>query len=1366
MGAFTSFQGKVAADMAGARSIMPHLLGLVQGGLIVLSRTLVSRRHVSGLVAVLCAVTGVCAFSSAAAQAELVHPFVSSFGSFAGVRGVAVNQSSGDVYVLDGGAGSVSKFDATGHALNFSSTGTNVVEGVGGAGHGENEIAVDSSSGPDQGDIYIANNSIVGIYSAAGVKLGELTGGGPEGAEACGVAVDPAGEVYVGFYGSTVNRYTPVSNPVSNADKAGSMGGLNNICNVAADGAGDVYAATYSGGVSKYEALQFGSPAATGTAIDGRGRTLAVDPATDDVYINEASGIAEYDSSGNLIGVSGAGSLSESDGVAIKGGGSLYAADGSGHVDIFAATAVVQPDVTTQPASAITQSMATLHGTVNPDGVPVSTCRFEYRTEAETSYGHTAACSPAPGSGAAPVAVSAELSGLTANTVYRVRLAATNANGTSHGEDSTFTTLGPPTVASESSEGITHMGATLAAQIVPDGYDTHYHFEYGPSTAYGSSAPVPAGDLGSGSTEQSASVQIGGLEVGGTYHFRVVASNEVGSINGPDQTFTTLPAALIDSTSVSDVSPTSAKLRAQVNPLGTDTSVYFQYGSSNCAVAGSSCADAPAAPGTDIGAGESDTETAVPIQGLAAGTTYHYRAVATNALGRSDGPDRTFTTNASAGGSGLPDGRAWELASPPDKQAAQLLPPRDEGGIIQAAEDGHAITYLANAPIVLNPPSNPTETQIFSERTSAGWSSQDISPPGERSIRVGLGLAHRAFSSDLSLAIVEPLHDPLLLAPEVPSELTVETYSYDTHTGTYRPLVTSLPVLQLPSTERMALEYNGASRDAKHVVFSSYLALTPGSVEVSRENFGSNLFEWTDGSLKLVNVLPDGSPTAGRASLPIRNAVSEDGAHVVWSFASGAALYVRNMVTQTTVQVDASQGGSGAGGEGQFQTASADDSRVFFTDRQQLTPDATTHGNGNDLYEFDTLTGALTDMTPDAVDPEGAQTRLVIGASDSGGTVYFVARGVLAAGATAGAENLYVAHDDGSSWTPSFIATLSEEDQPGSSARVSPNGGYVAFMSKEPLTGYDNRDASSGLRDEEVFVYDAQAKHLVCASCNPSGEGPSGALLRFEPLIDSTGVWYGKSVAALIPPFTNMTLGTGTYQPRYLSDSGRLFFDSVGALVPHDSNGQPDVYEYEPEGVGDCSASTASTSTLFVREVAGSSVNGCIGLISSGTSDEESTFLDASGGGGDAFFLTSNKLSSRDVDGVSDVYDARECTSASPCLAQPAAQPPDCTTVEACRTAPSPQPSVFGSPPSATFTGAGNVAGAPVSRQTAAKSKSKPLTRSQKLAKALRACKRKPAKQRARCKAQASRRYGSAKGKARSSDGRGKAKQADRRAGR
>ncbi len=303
----------------------------------------------------------------------------------------------------------------------------------------------------------------------------------------------------------------------------------------------------------------------------------------------------------------------------------------------------------------------------------------------------------------------------------------------------------------------------------------------------------------------------------------------------------------------------------------------------------------------------------------------------------------------------------------------------------------------------------------------------------------------------------------------------------------------------------------------------------------------------------------------------------------------------------------------------------------------------------------------------------------------------------------------------------------------------------------ESLTGYDNTDAVSGEPDEEVYLYDAQAGKLVCASCDPTGARPVGVLDEGSGglglLVDRGRAWTAKPVErrATADSITGW-LGVcragitsanepATYQPRYLSDSGRLFFDSPDGLVAQDTNGLEDVYEYEPENVGDCTNTTASAKDVYVKELAGHPVGGCVALISSGTSSSESAFSDASENGDDVFFTTTSRLVGEDYDKGYDVYDAHVCTSTVPCMQAPVAPPP-CNSGDSCKVAPTPQPELFGATPSATFNGAGNVA-PPTSAVVTPKS----LTNAQKLALALRACRKQNSKQRRACERKARKHY-------------------------
>jgi hypothetical protein len=257
------------------------------------------------------------------------------------------------------------------------------------------------------------------------------------------------------------------------------------------------------------------------------------------------------------------------------------------------------------------------------------------------------------------------------------------------------------------------------------------------------------------------------------------------------------------------------------------------------------------------------------------------------------------------------------------------------------------------------------------------------------------------------------------------------------------------------------------------------------------------------------------------------------------------------------------------------------------------------------------------------------------------------------------------------------------------------------------------------------------------------------------------GVFLGDWVSGLLPSWDPYEHEHARYQYRYLSDSGRLFFDSDDSLVPKDINGTWDGYEYEPAGVPDnehaCSGSSGSGSVVFkpargfsVEGRAGEEGAGCVGLISSGTSPQESAFMDASESGGDVFFMTTSKLAPQEPEGSYAIYDAHQCTPQSPCITAQASTTGECVTAEACRAAPVPEPSIFGAPSSATFTGQGNVPATPPATTVKA-TKRTVLTRPQKLAAALKACRKLRGRKRTACEKRARRAYGSPRQAKRSS---------------
>jgi phospholipase C len=201
-------------------------------------------------------------------------------------------------------------------------------------------------------------------------------------------------------------------------------------------------------------------------------------------------------------------------------------------------------------ASPVAKTTATLNATVDPDGAAVTECRFEFGTS--VSYGASVPCAALPGSGSSPVALSASVTGLSANTVYHYRVLATNAAGTSYGPDLAFTTSSDsPTVETGGASAVSQAAATLNATVNPNGEAVSAcRFEYGTSISYGASVPC-ASLPGSGSSPVAVSATLTGLSANTPYHYRIQATNASGTSYGLNREFATLS----DAPTVTQVQP-------------------------------------------------------------------------------------------------------------------------------------------------------------------------------------------------------------------------------------------------------------------------------------------------------------------------------------------------------------------------------------------------------------------------------------------------------------------------------------------------------------------------------------------------------------------------------------------------------------------------------------------------------------------------------------------------------------------------------------------------------------------------------------------------------------------------------------------
>jgi hypothetical protein len=819
---------------------------------------------------------------------------------------------------------------------------------------------------------------------------------------------------------------------------------------------------------------------------------------------------------------------------------------------------------------------------------------------------------------------------------------------------------------------------TLRAEVNAEKEPTTFRFEYDtsgyaqpPSVGHGVVVPSPPveGDVGEGEVGVDVGVHFAGLKPDTVYYFRVVVRNAVGEeTEGTGQAFTTQPlgggSVLPDGRAWELVSP-ARKDGALILPI---------------------------------------EEAGGLVQAAAGGGAI------------------TYLSNGSVGGG--PSGNS---------NATQVLSVRGGGGDWSSLDIAtpHAVATGASV-------GHGQEYRFFSPDLAVGLVEPFGSGTYGEEAQGAVPLSPEASEKTLYVRADGPL---------VPEGSEAVPYGEaEVEEGGYKALVTSkvgYADVQEGAKFGGKVGFIDATADLSHVLFVSRgVPLTAGAAE------DRGLYEWSAGrppseALKLVSVLPEAAPYNGRQAegfvalgfeeRDVRGAVSGDGSRVVFSdeISGGVHLFMRDVLDGQTAQLDVVGGGAG-GGEGRavFQFASSDGSRVFFTDEESLLPGAKATEGAADLYECEmveveeagreVLKCDLRDLTEDPVGGAGVQG-VVLAGEDNSSYVYFVANGVLAGNengmgekaavgdcngvAHGGTCNLYVRHfDEGSGvWeAPVFVAGLSGEDWPDwaggtgnleeVSSRVPPDGEYLEFMSERSLTGYDNRDVNSGELDEEVYLYRAPGAgvavgRLVCVSCNPTGERPAGVLdtkeARFEGLLaDGQSIWgrHNRWLAGSVPGWTAISLEVARYQSRYLSDSGRVFFDSPDALVSRATDGLENVYEYEPAGVGSCEEGSGGFSVVS---------GGCVGLISSGTSSEESVFLDASESGGDVFFLTSAPLVAEDKDTAFDVYDAHVCSVSAPC-ATAAVAVPACVTAESCRAGLPAAPGVFSAPSSAVFTGAGN----------------------------------------------------------------------------
>jgi hypothetical protein len=478
------------------------------------------------------------------ATAASLYEFTSSFGSFSVPSGVAVDEATGNVFVSDSGGDTVGIFDASGGSPAGSIASPYVIEGFNFCGESSGVAVDNAAASPSQGALYVTDvcNSTVEKYVLnAGTEkyeLAETLAASPGFSEPTGVAVDGEGNVYVGDYGSSsVIEFTPTGTESARYEASTYPLLAGHPSGIAVDSIGDIFVQNFEGEVVKLS--RDGSGSVTSEATITAGATgIAIDRATDELFVALSNHVSVYDSSGTLETEFGSGTVEQSERVAVNSStGVLYLADRGSSNDVKIFSPVALPVATTEAPTNVEATSALLHGAVDPEGTTLTSCDFEFVTEAayratgftDLTSGGTIPCQPAYGSIPADSSshqVSAQVSGLQPDTRYRFRLTAANAGGSSSGEALDFYT-GPPPVETTGSpvRGATY--AHLEGRVDPTGMATTYFFEYGTegpcdSAPCQSTAPLSAG---SADTIQLVSQLVSGLEPGTVYHYRLVADN-------------------------------------------------------------------------------------------------------------------------------------------------------------------------------------------------------------------------------------------------------------------------------------------------------------------------------------------------------------------------------------------------------------------------------------------------------------------------------------------------------------------------------------------------------------------------------------------------------------------------------------------------------------------------------------------------------------------------------------------------------------------------------------------------------------------------------------------------------------------------
>jgi hypothetical protein len=1177
-------------------------------------------------------------------------------GHFGEPGHIAVDESTGDVYVAEGGGNAettvnhaVSKFDSDGAAVDFSAIGSSSItrspterfsESVGDLG-----VAVDNSGGPTQGRLYVTTASPARLFAfgSDGSFLWEIS----FSSTVRDVAVDSAGHPWVLGNGE-VDEYANTGTPPARIDSFPVSGdrGLD------VDASGNVYVAGST--VDKYVGGAFDSNLDPAFALDvfadqtsGTGHIFTIH--------GESPNFNEYDSSGALVGTFGRG-IDSGRGIAYNGAlNRVYVADaGSAEVDAFgpAVTGTV-PDPTIEAAVASGPGTATFHGKINPQGVP-NAYYFEW---SGSPLGEFARAFRSPlqslPEDSLEHAVEFKATNLFGNQVNHVRLVAINtANGLRAVSGATEVTppqaTAGPDVTIDEPVALGPTSERISGTINPHEDSVKWKVETstdpecegGFETA--ATLYLPGGEI---NTATPVEHDLTGLLPAQHYCVRIRANNSFepmgeGALSETKE-FTT-EAVVPSEVSLAFAAPrtdTSARINGYVNPDGeADVTYRFELSEDGVNWTTLPTREATVNARRQIVIGDDLTE-------LQPDTTYHYRlALVENEAGPavSLGTEKTFTTRTTA--EMLLPQRGIELVNNPDKGDQNVLVElfKFRSDSISSPDGERAVwSTVGGAP---GAPGG-TQSVFLAERTSSGWQSRSLAPPAGEQVGEG-SLAYE-------LAGATPDFSRFVVSAQ-------RARGLQENGGT---------VVRLDRNQHQEVlkAYEREPRQAEITDDGNHVVLLNSSTR-QLEDIGN-------GASEILSIMPDGTESScgldvseGRSFIGGQEGATS-GTSVEWrpgyhliadtdasrvyfgaqpngECAGSYGLYMRNRGTEQTTLIDPGVEGTDVA----LVTVSPDGRHAYFATRSRLEP--ADNNEDIDLYRWDEESGestCLSCVVPDAAIEEAAGSFTPILISSDFSHVYFESLRQLVPGhGNAGHPNLYAL----SGGNVHFVGEMDDmRTLVSGEAGISSDGDVLVFRAPgtRSLTADEVATGPGGEKEEELYLYDAPDASLECISCSRGG-------VTKRAVGDAE---FG---------------GMGGLQ--ISNDGSTVSFVTPETLLPGDVNGGVDVYEWHD---GSRQLITDGITEFSTGQLVGPKVHG----------------MDSSGS--NIFFtVTDPGLTGFEHDGLANLYDARIGGGFTP------ANPPARCQEDSCQGPLQAAPS-SATPQSSTYIGPGNAGPASRRRHVCAK---------------------------------------------------------------